>query len=419
MAKNLSIVANGISGDEGHLLGYNVSDNGIYTPAIGDVVRGTTATYIAQDGTIKTAQPNVARVDYTNGVAELLLEPSTSSRLNDNTFRGIVDNAFPTPWVSNAGVYSVEESKYKQGHSLRFSSSASRNLIGQTISASSLTTYVFSAHIKVYSQVSQLRAIARFLNQTYGVYKIDGIEVSESSSLGVGEYLLEYIYKGNDVDNFFRIGVGTTSNASGDVSFDLPQIETSVVGGGDGFRTSWIINEGSVLAQVTRSSDSLTNFGSSQIIDSQSGILFFEGSSIETSGNKRITLNDNTPENRVILTFGASVSSSFTFVKSNSVYASISDNTFDFTKNAKIILKYKENNFEFWINGILIGSDTSGVAIQSNVLNRLNFSSPSTIDNPFYGRVRQVKHLPYNTDIESLMSYDTYEEMAENLNYNI
>ena len=46
MAKNLSIVANGISGDEGHLLGYNVSDNGIYTPAIGDVVRGTTATYL-------------------------------------------------------------------------------------------------------------------------------------------------------------------------------------------------------------------------------------------------------------------------------------------------------------------------------------------------------------------------------------
>ena len=79
MAKNLSIVANGISGDEGHLLGYNVSDNGIYTPAIGDVVRGTTATYIAQDGLLKTAPPNVARVDYTNGVAELLLEPSSTN----------------------------------------------------------------------------------------------------------------------------------------------------------------------------------------------------------------------------------------------------------------------------------------------------------------------------------------------------
>ena len=72
MAKNLSIVAEGISGDAGHLLGYNVTDNGIYTPAIGDVARDTTATYVAQDGTIKTAAENVARVDYTNGVAELL-----------------------------------------------------------------------------------------------------------------------------------------------------------------------------------------------------------------------------------------------------------------------------------------------------------------------------------------------------------
>ena len=79
MAKNLSIVAQGISGAEGKLLGYNVTDNGIYTPAIGDVARDTTATYVAQDGTIKTAAENVARVDYTNGVAELLLEPESTN----------------------------------------------------------------------------------------------------------------------------------------------------------------------------------------------------------------------------------------------------------------------------------------------------------------------------------------------------
>ena len=79
MAKNLSIVAQGVSGTEGKLLGYNVTDNGIYTPAIGDVARDTTATYVAQDGTIKTAAENVARVDYTNGVAELLLEPESTN----------------------------------------------------------------------------------------------------------------------------------------------------------------------------------------------------------------------------------------------------------------------------------------------------------------------------------------------------
>ena len=79
MAKNLSIVAQGISGTEGKLLGYNVTDNGIYTPAIGDVARDTTKTRVNQSGVIETVPANVAAVDYTNGVAELLLEPTSTN----------------------------------------------------------------------------------------------------------------------------------------------------------------------------------------------------------------------------------------------------------------------------------------------------------------------------------------------------
>ena len=84
MAKNLSIVAQGISGAEGKLLGYNVTDNGIYTPAIGDVARDTTKTRVNQSGVIENVPANVAAVDYTNGVAELLLEP-TSTNLIQNS----------------------------------------------------------------------------------------------------------------------------------------------------------------------------------------------------------------------------------------------------------------------------------------------------------------------------------------------
>jgi hypothetical protein len=71
----------------------------------------------------------------------------------------------------------------------------------------------------------------------------------------------------------------------------------------------------------------------------------------------------------------------------------------DTTINTKFILKYTINEIILFADGIQIGQDSFGTS--NVVLNKLNFDN-GLGNSPFYGRVRQVKHLPYNTNISKL-----------------
>jgi len=58
------------------------------------------------------------------------------------------------------------------------------------------------------------------------------------------------------------------------------------------------------------------------------------------------------------------------------------------TNMDKLAFKWKENDFAVWINGVEVGSDTSGLAPIG--LNTLKFSSPSGSNN-FGGKVKQLQ----------------------------
>ena len=78
--KNINIVAKGLAGDEkGNVLGYNDTPSGYVAPVIGKSERDSSATYVDKNGVIQLAPPNQLRVDYTNGVAEILLEPQSTN----------------------------------------------------------------------------------------------------------------------------------------------------------------------------------------------------------------------------------------------------------------------------------------------------------------------------------------------------
>ena len=77
--------------------------------------------------------------------------------------------------------------------------------------------------------------------------------------------------------------------------------------------------------------------------------------------------------------------------------AVIITNTDAVSKSVKMVFKYKSDDFSLWLDGVKVGEDLSGQADGSA-------TSFSFYDNGanFYGRVRQVKHLPFNTDISKL-----------------
>jgi len=384
MAKNLSIVAQGISGDEGKLLGYNVTDNGIYTPAIGDVARDTTATYVAQDGTIKTAAENVARVDYTNGVAELLLEPESTN---------LIQNSEPTSAEGASGGVTYESFNWANGFTncVRFENGSDGFWYGGvcvTNTINSISFYVKmddSSLPNVGSSNSSgdfsvilsgsFASNVKIVQETNDIYRISGnfaVTTSATSANGIVKYS------------------GQSSKGFRVVGFQLEQ---------QPYATSYIPTNGAI---ATRGADSLTNFGSEQIIDSESGILFFEGS-VPTDEDSVWVALTNDSNSTTTLSIGFEIGGAIrTYSRNNLgvIYTDAFTPLQTINSTYKFYLKYNETNVEFGVIGYYSNQSNSFPIYGSNSFTQLTLSRTSSL--PFYGRVRQVKHLPYNTDITTL-----------------
>ena len=351
MAKNLSIVAQGISGDEGHLLGYNVSDNGIYTPAIGDVVRGTNATYVAQDGLLKTAPPNVARVDYTNGVAEVLSEVSSTNLVtySENfsqwvAFGGqsITPNYALAPNGENVAsriIFSSSNQILRTDVSLPIGVQCSGSVFIKGVKGETITLTTGGAdELKVLSGEWE---------------RITSTKISLASFLIIGTF------GGATARDFLLWGA---------------QLE-------QGLTTSYVPTNGS---SATRSADSMTNFGNSQIIDSQSGVLLFEGYFFEGFFGMQSAISNF----RVLVGYAGSNPRKIYYYINDSV-TEVIPQTYDYLK---IVLKYNNGIQECYVNGVLEGTST--------------YSTPTDLSfldlSGFQGRIRKLKYLPYNTDISKL-----------------
>jgi len=406
MAKNLSIVAQGISGDARHLLGYNVTDNGIYTPAIGDVARDTTATYVAQDGTIKTAAENVARVDYTNGVAELLLEPESTNLFQySEDFSqsywikqsSIVQGGYASPNGDNSAF------KYIPNNGQGGNRSIGKSIVGLS------GKYTFSVYVKesgfryVHLRLRNApnrQMIFDFQTETFEVYNVGFF--AEGNMQKVGDfYRLSFTTDADESDAigelFYSISLsqdadlGPNFNGNGVDGVTIANAQLEALD----YSTSYIPTNGAI---ATRGADSLTNFGSEQIIDSESGILFFEGSALSDGGaNRRFSISDGTSANRLYVDYRTD--GAFRVQQTSNGLSGTINYSLTQIDLVKLCLRYNSQGIELFLNGVRVGQDATLVSFSP--LTRLSLTD-ATNNFPFYGRVRQVKHLPYNTDITTL-----------------
>ena len=79
MAEKIKLGTNGNFGvKEGGTLAYN-DENGVFKAIELASSRASTGTYVAESGLIADAEVGVPRIDWTNGVGELLLEPQSTN----------------------------------------------------------------------------------------------------------------------------------------------------------------------------------------------------------------------------------------------------------------------------------------------------------------------------------------------------
>jgi hypothetical protein len=167
-----------------------------------------------------------------------------------------------------------------------------------------------------------------------------------------------------------------------------------------GVLTSYIPTLGSA---VTRNADGAVKTGASSFIGQTEGTMFLE---ITTTNDittvTPIGISDGTGSNRVLLYVGAGTLTALVTV-SGVAQASISSSAISANTSYKMAIAYKANDFAFYVNGVLVGTDTSGTVPACSKFSYDNGSGSA----PFYGLNNQAllfKTRLSNADLARLTS---------------
>ena len=141
--------------------------------------------------------------------------------------------------------------------------------------------------------------------------------------------------------------------------------------------------------------------------------------------NRYITLSDGTSNNRLIIRYsnGNNNLLNAQFRVGGVLQANINKVLSDITISIKVAFKFKQNDFALWIDGVEVGTDTSGSVPSINTFNKLSFED-ATGGVPLYGRVKGVyvfNEALTDDELQQLTGpeYNSFAALAAAYNYTV
>jgi len=404
---------------KGSTLSYN-DEGGNFKPLPFTTTRNSIATRVNKEGLIEVVGNDVPRIDYTDSAdGVLLLENSatnliTQSQAFDNSYwtktGSSVTSGFISPDGTNNSFKLVENSssgthlitKSQQSHNNSYSVFAKKGekkwilLTSHSTSAPTARGQFFDLENGIVGEGGN--ANGKIEDYGNGWYRCS-TEPNAASSLftvmladGDGVFS----YQGNGADGVYIWGAQNTDT-------DL---------------SSYIPTNGST---VQRAAETANGAGNSEVFNDSEGVLFAEINLIYNQSGRYITLGDGTSSNRIILgTEGGDDRIIFYVIVGGNVQCQIPYILPDINAIYKIAIKYKQNDFALWVNGLEVGTDTSGSTLASNALSKLVFNGGTGTSN-FYGKTKELGY--YNTaltdaELEYMTSYRSLNELVTELNLN-
>ena len=391
----------------GAVQGVTNSGNGTYVdyllaPANNTSFKITTAsggfTGSIENVSLKEATINgLAKIDYTDGTASLLVEPART----------------------NTVTYSEDFSQYSTG------GTAITLTTGQLAPDGTLTATKISGVIgssSLYrsgeSSVTATRSIyARTVSGT-GTASLMSYYSNTNNTFTITEEWQRFELTGAVTTggaNFYPLDFRDTSTTLSEVIVWGSQSEEAA------YSTSYIKTQGST---VTRAQDVIAKTGISDKINSTEGVLFLEVAAFTTTNPVSfITLNDGGGNNKAAFYYNSVLNTIiFEYVVGGATQASFTYTSSNITNFNKVAFSWKLNQFKLFVNGIQVGStDTSGSVNSAGTLNKLSFDFGNGAHD-FEGKVKQLqvyKTALTDLELESLTSFASFTEMANTLNYTI
>ena len=144
----------------------------------------------------------------------------------------------------------------------------------------------------------------------------------------------------------------------------------------------------------TRATETATGAGSADLINSTEGVLYAEIASLtsDVDSEARIVLAASGDTNNSLRLYYNTTQDTIEY-KCRVSSSNVCDITYDLgdsTQFHKIACKWKQNDFALWVDGVEVGTDTSGSTFSADTLNVLNFSNATTLSDFFYGKVKAL-----------------------------
>jgi hypothetical protein len=347
--------------------------------------RNGSATRVRKDGLIEEVVDDTPRLDWLNSdCPSLLLEPQRTN------IQAYSENFSGAAWTPSLVTITANSSICPNGEltAYKLETTSSVGSLNGFLQITANTEYTYSLFVKadttsickieLYDTISSSRYF-------YGTVIFDMATETISTSLATASF--------DKLDGgWYRLKMTATSPnpllGSTGVQISLTQAGSIFIWGAQmeagGYATSYIKNVDDING-VTRLKDECFNGGDADLFDITEG-TFFVDSYVYNSGNfTTISLSDGSVSNRLILIFqnyGTQVR-----VFSSGGVDSFLYLTFD--QRNKIAVTFKENEYKFFINGALVGSDTS--ATVPSGMDRLNFSNNTNVSNHFEGKVYDTR----------------------------
>ena len=357
----------------GSLLGYTMFNEQFY-PQYVTASRATTATRVDENGLIVTSSIGIARIDYSTGEAALLVEPQRTNLLTYSEDFGV--------WDINAGGISSIEPNYaispegvENAYKVNFVVQGDSDLAlvkGHSVTGGS--TYAYSIYIK--GEGSDIGKDIVLKSKRSGGDYAGTITTQTLTGEWVRVDFTTTYAANNTVANFYI--------SSNDATSCLVYGAQAELGS---YQTSYIPTQ---AATVTRNADVISKTGISDLIGQTEGTMFLEINSgyLESYTQRVFTLSDGTSNN--LLGFQLTGSNQLTYyvISGGALQALITKNSPAITlgQNAKIAAAYKANDFVLYVNGVLIGTDTSGSVPTTSSVTFANIGGTQ----PYVGKINAV-----------------------------
>jgi hypothetical protein len=354
-----------------------------------------------------TDRLNVPRLDYSNAdgtlstCPRLLLEPQRTNSIRNSSMVGAVAGSpgtLPTNWTQLLGAgltRTIVGTGTENGLpyvDVRYNGTATGTSV---LLAFETVTGITAANGQVWTGSFYLKTISlpnppnnyRSLFAEYtsaGVYVRD-VSFAITPTSNLNRFSQTETLAGGATTA--RVVNGVLGNLTNGAAYDFtiriaaPQMELGA------YATTWVPT---TTAAVTRIADAASKTGVSSLINSQEGVLFAEIQGL-SNDTVRLAISDGTNNNNIYIELSLSNASAVGRVGAVNQFSIISAQTL--TNNNKIAIKYKTNDFSLWINGVQVGTDTSGSTYSINTLNAIRFDRGDG-GIPFYGNVRQMVLFP-------------------------